>query len=194
MPPVADPDPELVRRARAGDVQAFEALVRHYQDAIYALAYRRVYDAELARDIAQDVFLRLYERIESYDPQRPFGPWFMTLAVNYTLNARQKARLRKTQSLDAPLGPDGERRPEPADAEATSSADAAAGSEARAGIRAAIRELPDKYAAIVVLHYLEGLGVAEIGERLAMPVGTVKIRLHRARNLLRGTLKRFGGS
>ncbi len=192
MPPREDPDPSLVRRARDGDRAAFEALVRHYQDVVYGLAYRLTYHAELARDITQDVFLRLYERMDRYDPERPFGPWFMKLATNYALNARQKARRRRTLSLDAPLGADGDPRPEPPDGDAVLASEAAADREARAAIRAAVQALPEKYAGVVVLHYLEGLGVKEIGERLDMPVGTVKIRLHRARNLLREKLARFG--
>ena len=60
-------------------------------------------------------------------------------------------------------------------------------------VRRAIQELPEKYAAVVVLHYLEGLGVKEIGERLDMPLGTVKIRLYRARNVLREKLERLEG-
>jgi RNA polymerase sigma-70 factor (ECF subfamily) len=183
-------DPAVVRRARAGDAQAFEAIVRHYQHRIYALAYRVVYDAELARDIAQDVFLRLYQRMESYDPERPFEPWFLRLATNYTLNARQKAKLRKALSLSAPMQ-DGESRPEPEDPEAPRAGEAAAEAEERQAIRQAVRQLPDKYAGIVALHYLEGLGVKEIGARLDMPSGTVKIRLHRARALLRERLSRF---
>lgn len=190
MPPLSDPPALILRRARAGDPAAFEELVRHYQDRVYALAYRLTYEKELARDITQDVFLRLYQKIDRYDPSKPFTPWFLRLATNYALNARQKARLRKTRSLDAPM-PDGDRAPEPPDGEAKAAPEEAAAGEARVAIREAIRELPDKYAGIVVLHYLEGLGVKGIAERLEMPVGTVKIRLHRARNLLREKLKRF---
>jgi RNA polymerase sigma-70 factor, ECF subfamily len=187
------PDPLLVARARRGEAAAFEALVRHYQDRVYALAWRLVYDEHLARDIAQDVFLRLYERLDRYDPARgPFEPWFLTLATNLALNARARAALRRTASIDA-SGPsaEGPREPPP-DPKAPSAPQQAVETEARAAIRAAVRALPDLYAGIVALHYLEGLGVKEIAERLEMPVGTVKIRLHRARATLRETLERFG--
>jgi RNA polymerase sigma-70 factor (ECF subfamily) len=188
---VANVDPKVIAQARAGDPKAFEIILRTYQQRIYALAYRVVYDKELARDITQDVFLRLYQRMDRYDPSRPFEPWFFTLATHYTLNARQKALLRRTQSLDAPFKGTGDARPEPEDTTGQAPSSEAADSEARAAIHQAIRELPDKYSGIVALHYLEGLGVKGIGERLGMPTGTVKIRLHRARNLLRETLKRF---
>lgn len=190
-----EPPRALVVQARRGDPVAFAQLVERTQDAVYALAYRLTYDAELARDIAQDVFLRLFEQLDRYDPQRPFLPWFRTVATRYTLNAREKARRRKALSLDAPLGgdPDGP-RPDPADADAPAVPDRAADRERRQVVREAIRELPETYAGAVVLYYLEGLAVKEIAVRLDLPVGTVKIRLHRARALLRERLKRFDDS
>jgi RNA polymerase sigma-70 factor (ECF subfamily) len=187
---VEELDPRVVRRARQGDAAAFEALVAHYQQRVFGLAWRLTYDAELARDITQDVFLRLYERLDRYDPSRPFGPWFMTLATNYALNARAKARTRATLSLDAPP-PGQDAAPARADEQARPAGDAVADDEARALIRRTIQELPEKYAGVVVLHYFQGLGVKAIAERLAMPEGTVKIRLYRARNVLREKLQRF---
>ena len=185
-------DPQVVRGARQGDPAAFERLMAHYQQRVFALAWRLTYDRELARDITQDVFLRLHERFDRYDPARPFGPWFMTLATRYALNQRAKARLRRTHSLDAPAPGQNAPAPRP-DPEAAPAAEAAADTEARAQIRAAIGELPEKYAGVVVLHYFEGLGVKEIAARLDMPEGTVKIRLYCARNVLREKLQRFEG-
>ncbi|MBL4848878.1 MAG: sigma-70 family RNA polymerase sigma factor [Planctomycetes bacterium] len=177
---------DVVLAARAGDPDAFAAIVSRYQRRVHALAYRLTYDAELARDATQDVFLRLYERFDRYDPQRPFTPWFLRLATNLILNIRQKARLRKTLSLDAPLGGDPDAaRPEPPDVKGVSPSEGASEAEARAAVRAVIATLPEKYAAVVVLHYLEGLSIREIGARLAVPEGTVKVRLYRARDRLR---------
>ncbi len=187
-----DPPAEVVARARDGDPAAFEALVGHFGDRVYALAWRLTYDAELARDIAQDVFLRVYQRMDRYDPAQPFTPWFLRVATNYALNARQKARRRQALSLDAPLGGDpGAARAEPPDAGVASVPEQAHLAERRRAVRAAIRALPDSYAGVVVLYYLEGLAVKEIAARLDMPEGTVKIRLHRARHLLREKLERY---
>lgn len=183
-------DVEVVRRARRGDEAAFEAIVRHYQARIWGLCWKVTWDEELARDVTQEVFLRLYERLDRWDPARPFEPWFLTLATNLAINARARARLRKAASLDG-AGPDGEARQEPADPGATQAAQGASDAEARGAIRDAVRALPSMYAAVVGLHYLDGLGVKEIAERLGIPVGTVKIRLHRARAALRETLARF---
>lgn len=187
-----DLDPAVVVRACRGEPAAFESLIRCYQDRVHALVWRLTYDAELARDLTQEVFLHLWERLDRYDPSRPFTPWFMTLATHYTLNARAKARLRRTASLDAPPPGDPERKAsEPVDPAGTQAGEAAAGNEERAAIRRAIAELPPHYAGPVVLYYLEGLGVKEIAARLAIPEGTVKIRLHRARDVLRQKLERL---
>lgn len=182
---------EIVLRAQRGDHEAFASLVQHFQNRIYRLAYRLTYDAELSRDVTQDVFLRLHEQFHRYDPGRAFTPWFITLATNYTLNARARARIRRTVSFSAPN--EEERGIDPADVDAPTADQASGDAEARAVVRRAIQELPEKYAVVVVLHYLEGLGVKEIGERLDMPVGTVKIRLYRARNVLREKLERLQG-
>jgi len=138
------------------------------------------------------VFLRVYERIDRYDPARPFGPWFLRVATNYALNARARARVRKTHSLDRPVGGDDDGpRPEPVDPDAAPAAERAGDVEARRAIRQAVRDLPEKYAGVVALYYLEGLGVKDIAARLDMPPGTVKIRLYRARDVLREKLQRF---
>jgi RNA polymerase sigma-70 factor, ECF subfamily len=182
----ADLSQSVVLAARGGDPEAFARIVDRYQRRVHALAYRLTYDRELARDATQEVFLRLYERFDRYDPQRPFTPWFLRLATNLILNLRQKARLRRTLSLDAPLGcAEGAARPDPPDVKTASPSQDASDSEARAALRGVIASLPEKYAAVVVLHYLEGLAVREISERLEVPEGTVKVRLFRARDRLR---------
>ncbi|MCO5167085.1 MAG: sigma-70 family RNA polymerase sigma factor [Planctomycetes bacterium] len=188
------PEPQVVARARRGDAAAFEALVRHYQDRVHALAWRLTYDDHLARDVTQDVFLRLYEQLDRYDPARgAFEPWFLRLATNLALNARARAQVRRAASLDAPPPGEDVARGPPADPGAAPAPERAADAGARAGGRAAGRggAARDR-GRVVVLHYLEGLGLKEIAARLDMPEGTVKVRLFRARALLREKLARFG--
>jgi RNA polymerase sigma-70 factor, ECF subfamily len=189
----ADLPREVVLEARGGDPEAFARVVEHYQARIYALAYRLTYDKEQARDAAQEVFLRLYERFDRYDPQRPFAPWFLRLATNLILNLRQKARLRRTTSLDAPAGDEDGPRRDPPDQRGSSPSEGASDAELRQAIRAEIQNLPEKYASVVVLHYLEGLSVKQISERLELAEGTVKVRLFRARDRLRGVLAGLSG-
>jgi RNA polymerase sigma-70 factor (ECF subfamily) len=183
LPRDPDPDKETIARAAAGDPRAFEVIVRRFERPVYALAHRLTGDADLARDVCQEVFLRLYRNLDRYDPSRPFAPWFLKLATNFALNAREHARIRRAAPLPGL----------PADPTADAASDLAAREEARAAVRHAVAALDVRYAGVVALFYLSGLTVSEIASRLDLPAGTVKIRLHRAREILKKELARFGG-
>jgi RNA polymerase sigma-70 factor (ECF subfamily) len=181
---------DVLERAARGDEEAFGRIVVRFERPVYALVHRLLGDAEAARDVTQEVFLKVWKNLSRYDPERPFAPWFLKLAANLALNAREAARLRRALSLDAPVaGTDA--RPELALAAAPPAAERAAESELRAAVRRGIAELDGKYALPVALFYLEGLTVKEIADRLAIPEGTVKIRLHRARDALKEKLDRL---
>lgn len=189
-------DPAIARRAQRGDEKAFELIVQAASGFVHGLAWRMTYDRDRAADVAQEVFLHLYENLSRYDPSRPFEPWFQRLAVNAAVNACRKRRRRET-SLDgmgrsAGDGAGADERPyEPADP-ADGPAEVAAEREARLALRAAVRALPPAYAAVVALYYLEERPVKEIAEALGIPEGTVKIRLYRARDVLRAKLEPGG--
>ena len=87
-----EPDRTDVFDARNGDAAAFGKLVHLYQDWVFRLAFRMVWDADEARDLGQEVFLRLFRSLDRYDPERPFGPWFFRLASNVCLNGLKKKK------------------------------------------------------------------------------------------------------
>ncbi len=189
-------DRALAVAAAAGDRDAFARLVGLYQNVVAAICWRMTYDRHLAADITQDVFVHLWGRLDRYDAERPFRPWFLRLATNAAINAikkrRNKARERSLDSLGRGPGADADdRRLELPDETAADPADDAAGAEVRAALRAAVRELSPTYAAVVALHYLEGKTVNEVSELLGIPSGTVKIRLFRARAILKEKLARW---
>lgn len=166
----------MLLRAANGDAAAFEQIVERFERPVYSLVYRLTGDREGARDLAQDVFLKAWRNLARYDPERPFAPWFLKLAANLAINAREAAKLRKTVPLEEPPAPRPEETPD---------------EELRAAVRKTIADLEPKYAACVALFYLDGLSVKEIAERLDMPEGTVKIRLHRARDVLKEKLAKW---
>jgi RNA polymerase sigma-70 factor (ECF subfamily) len=166
---------EVLERAARGDAAAFEQIVRRFERPVYALVYRLTGDREGARDLAQDVFFKAWRNLPRYDPERPFAPWFLKLAANLAINAREAMKLRKTVPLEEHAAP----RPEAPD------------TDVRDAVRKTIAELDPKFAACVALFYIDGLSVKEISDRLGMPEGTVKIRLHRARDVLREKLEKF---
>ncbi len=186
-------DEELARKAQAGDREAFAALVRAYEQPIYHLAYRLAGgDVEEARDLAQEIFVRAYTRLESYDAARPFFPWLYRLGVNYGLNHRRQQRTHPTVRLSEV------RRHDDSDDDVDFEiADQRRGpeelselGEAQATVNAAIARLPHDYQAVIALRYGADLDYEEIATTLGIPLGTVKTRLFRAKEALRRELSK----
>jgi RNA polymerase sigma-70 factor (ECF subfamily) len=174
----------LADRARHGDLGAFEELMHARIDAIHRLSYAIVGDDADARDATQETFIAAWRRMrELRDPDR-FDAWLQRIAVNsarMTLRARGRRRVREIPSGDV--------------AALTVVADRAASVRADADILgAALDTVSTDQRTILVLHHLEGHGVAELAEILDIPVGTVKSRLHTARRALSDALTAQGGA
>jgi RNA polymerase sigma-70 factor (ECF subfamily) len=169
---------EALARLKQGDIRGLEALVERYQQPALRAAVLVCRDVALAEDLVQSAFLRVFERIDQYDPRRPFGPWFIRVVVNDALKAVTR---RRTESLDPaawePAAPDAE-GPE-ARLEAA---------ETREAIWAVVEQLSPGQRAAVVLRYYADLDDAEVAQLLAVPPGTARRRLHDARQRLRRML------
>jgi RNA polymerase sigma-70 factor, ECF subfamily len=175
-----EPDGALAIRAAAGDREAFGALVERYQAAVRRLTRAVTANASDADDAAQDAFLSALDRIETYDPSRPFGPWLMRIATNAGIDLVRRRTVRRAAALDerAPA-----RGPSPAsDAEAA---------EIRVRLEAALGELPERQRAAVTLFDVEGYSHAEIAAVLQIPEGTVRSDVFHARRALRVALEAF---
>ena len=175
-------DRSLADRARHGDLGAFEELMHARIDAIYRLSYAIVGDEADARDATQETFIAAWRRIrELRDPDR-FDAWLQRIAVNsarMTLRARGRRRVREIPAGDV--------------AALAAAADRAALARSDADLLgAALDSIPTDQRTILVLHHLEGHGVAELAEILEIPVGTVKSRLHTARRALQDALAAEG--
>jgi RNA polymerase sigma-70 factor (ECF subfamily) len=167
----------LVEAVRRGDAAAFDALVRRYLRRAYAVAYRLLEQTEDAEDLVQDAFMTVLEKIDTFQPGRPFGPWFFRILTNRGQNLRAARARRAT----LPLPPDA--------ASATSSpADDAERAELRAWLDDALARLPERQRLIVQLFEIDGLSGAEIAEILEIPAATVRWNLHQARKKLRTAL------
>ncbi len=186
--PPGPSDEILVHRTLEGDLRAFTELVERYKDAIYNLGYRMLRQREDAEDIAQEVFLHVYRSLDRFDQTQRFSPWIYRIASNLCLDKLRKNR-NPTISLDAPLAedrelyrqiPDGARGP----LELTEEA------ETKKEIQRAIDALPEKYRMIVIMRHTQDLAYEEIAESLELPLGTVKTRLFRAREILRRHLEK----
>lgn len=185
-----EPTTQDIRRAQAGDPTAFAQLVELYKDVVYNLALRMTNDRVLAEDLCQEVFLHLYQQIGKFELGRRFKPWLYRVATNVAIN-RLKAQPPRHRSLDDSDQDADESGMEPA-APAASPLDQVDKKEAATLVQRSVAELPLEYRTVVVLRYLKDLSYEEVAETLGMPLGTVKVRLFRARVMLKEKLESLG--
>jgi RNA polymerase sigma-70 factor (ECF subfamily) len=179
---------ELIRLVLAGDAEPFGEIVRSYESRIFATVYRILGHAEDARELAQEVFLRAWSKLKTFREGARFSTWLYTIALNLTRSELRKRKVRRdlrTVSLDA--GPGDNPRPEPP-APLESPDDALGRSELYDLALRRIETLEPEAKEVVVLRDMQDLSYGEIAEILECPVGTVRSRLHRARESLREAL------
>lgn len=182
----SDVPADVVAAAQAGDERAFETIVTRYERSVFGLAYRMAGNAARAEDLAQEVFLRLWRKLGKFDTSQPLRPWLMRLATNACINALKRRRV-PTVSLH-PRGDDETSSGlEPA-ADGPTAGQTAETRELVGRLEEAITQLPEDYRVVVTLRHIECLSYGEIAETLGWPLGTVKVRLFRARERLRRLL------
>ena len=182
-------DAELARDARSGSEAAYRELVARYATPAVNFTHRFVHDRALAEDLAQEAFLRVYQRLTTYDPARKFSSWFFQVLRNVTIDYLRVNRL-PTASLDA-LQEEGHQSAA-VDRESASPEELAGQGELASAIAAALSRIRPDYREVVTLRYQEGLTQPEIAEILGLPAGTVKTYLHRARKELAEILSAQG--
>jgi RNA polymerase sigma-70 factor, ECF subfamily len=180
--------------ARTGNRPAQEELVSRYTSRIFNLLARTLGDRGLAADGTQEVFLRLFREIRSFDPRRSFRTWILSIAWNLTrdLIRRREVRHRTGMtSLASGAGVDGEPMPEPADPRAQEPAEVLEAKERSELVRSALGGLEPRQRALLILRDFEGLSYEEIARLSAIPVGTIKSGIHRARLELKDAFLRL---
>ena len=178
---------EAVARMKAGDPGGLELLVRRHQGRAVRTAHLIVGEHALAQDVVQDAFVRAYERIGTFDAGRPFGPWFMRLVVNGSVDAASGGRRRA--SREAPLeAADAGGAAGPADP-GSDPHELAERADLRRRVLAALDGLPPAQRAAIVQRYYLGRSEAEMAEGGPSPPGTIKWRLHAARKKLSELLR-----
>jgi RNA polymerase sigma-70 factor (ECF subfamily) len=182
--PEARGDRELVHAARQGEVLAFDNLFYRYRDGIYRLGLAITKDPSAAEEIVVDTFARAHRAIERLEPDDSLRPWLYRVAVNLSYNRRPRKGVTFS-SID-----DGT---EDIAAEGETPSEAAERAERRRVVLECVDTLGSKHKIVVVLHYLNGLNLAEIAEIVDVPVGTVKSRLHYALRKLRVQLSAHPG-
>ncbi len=175
-----EPDESLVYRFRDGDEAAFETLVRRYEGALRKLAFGYLRDRMLAEDVAQESFLQAYQRIGTLGRAEAFRSWLFRIAIN-----RAHDELRRRARKGEIGGEEGEERIRQLE-EPVSLGRALEARDLGRQLSKIIAKLPEKYRRPLLLKEVQGMTYAEISELLGWPMGTVQIRIHRARLRLRG--------
>jgi len=185
------PDEQLMYAVAAGNEQAFEELLRRYETQLVTFCYAFMRNRDSAEDLAQETFLRVYRNAARYQPVAKFTTWLYKIAANLCINELKKGQLRSSRSLDEPAGsdPDGtriiERLANKGDAPLTE----AEKHEAQGLIERAISHLPDDQRTTLVMVEYHHMQYHEIADILGVTVSAIKMRVKRARETLRETLK-----
>lgn len=187
-PPLTDA--ELAVQAAGGSADAFHELVRRFERPVLSLIVRMVGDPTIAEDLAQETFVKAFRYLDRYDPKRKLASWLFKIAHNTTLD-----HLRRKHPETVPLeaGDGTEDTWEVLAAPETTEPDRLVESgEAMAALEEALRALAPRYREILLLRFREGLAYQEIADVIGVPMGTMKIQLHRARKALATELERRG--
>ncbi len=182
-PPAAAPEPSPTGDVEGEAAPSWDEIAERYGTVVYTMAYRLTGDRDEARDLAQDVFVRVYRNLDRYRPGT-FEGWLYRITKNLFLD---RVRRRKRVRLE-PL-PEEEWR-QPSDL-SPGPADRIEDGMLRGDLERALQELPPLFRTAVVLCDVQGLAYEEVAEATGWPLGTVRSRIHRGRRLLR---RRLGGA
>lgn len=179
-------DESLVAEILVGRGGGFEALVRRHQSGIFAFLLRMIHDADEAADLAQEVFLKVFANLEKFNPQYRFKTWLYRIAANAAVDRRRRAR--KDRGLTR-VGGEEEAGSIQLASVGPSPHEMLAARETRERLEAALAEMPPAYRRVILLRYQKDLRYDEIAHITKLPLGTVKNRIFRAREILKRVLQ-----
>lgn len=187
VPPQEPADRALIEALRAGEPGAYEELLRTHGGRLLAVARRLLSNEEDARDAVQEAFLNAFKNIDRFEGGSLLSTWLHRIVVNVSLMKLRRRKRKPEESLDHLLPAFNDKghfverfasMDEPVDERLSRLEDQAA-------VRAAIDRLPDQYRTVLLLRDIEGMGTAEVADKLGITANAAKLRLHRARQALR---------
>lgn len=187
---MAEVESVLIRKAKNGDVHAFENLIEIHRKRVYNIALKMLHNQEDAYDITQEVFIRVFKSMKEFREEASFSTWIYRITKNACLDELRKRKNKATVSLDEDLETeDGAIKRQVEDC--SPGPDALYESmELRDIVRTAIGHLSDEHKFVIILRDLQGFSYEEIAKVLECPEGTVKSRINRARKALKEILQR----
>lgn len=189
--PAAEDEKLLVRKARQGELGAYDELVRRYQERVYATVYHMTSNHEDASDLTQDAFIKAYQALKSFKGGSSFYTWVYRIAVNKTINFLKQRKNKAQMSLND-LDLQVEHNPDLVSLISEKTPRREAGlAELQENLNAAMQRLSESHRLVVTLHDVQGLPHEEIAEIMDCNVGTVRSRLFYARQQLQGFLSDY---
>ena len=173
------PDSEIIRLIQSGDDSAFDELMGRYKRPVVNFIFRMLGNADDADDVAQEVFVRVYQKLDTYRPATKFSTWLFALARNAAIDRLRWRARHPTESID----------PESPLAAPTDTAKEVGAREIGALIAAAVAELPEDQRTVLVLSEYQGMSHAEIAAVMRCSEKSVESRLYRAKQTLRTGLR-----
>lgn len=177
------PDPEerkRILRCQDGDPEAFRCIFEKYQRRTYAVAYNILNDGDLARDVVQEAFIRVFRNIRRFDPSKNFYTWLYQIVVNLSIDFLRKRTGRPAARLED-IG-----EPFRCGGGTVGPADTMSRAENQRRVREVLEALPAKYKVVLTLRDIEGFSCEEIAEIVNCKNSTVRWRIHQARKLFKG--------
>jgi RNA polymerase sigma factor (sigma-70 family) len=184
-------DLKLIRRCKRGDEEAFAQILERYRVPIYNLCYRMTRHPEDSRDLAQEIFIKVFSLLDRFDEEYAFSSWLFRIATNHCIDHLRRNRLRFL-SLERDGGFDDEEAEMQIPDSGPTPEVKLQRREAVERLEEVIADLPPHYRVITLLRHDQELSYEEIAEVLDLPLGTVKARIHRARNLIQQILRARG--
>src|SRR5450755_3570565 len=181
----------LVHAAKAGDISAFEELVKRYDRNVFRIAQHITQNREDAEDVVQEAFLKAYRNLQQFQGQSKFYTWLVRIAVNEALMKLRRRKPERTVSLDEDIKTDEDSVPREVADWSPNPEQQYNQAELREILTKTIQGLPSSFRTVFVLRDVEGLSTEETAEALELSIPAVKSRLLRARLQLRERLSRY---
>lgn len=175
----------LIKKARRGDGRAFSMLIENHERFVFNVVYRITGNAEDARDVSQEAFIKAFKNFESYDESSAFSTWLYRIAVNTAIDYIRKRKKENSISFEDYIVDEKNQKGDSGIEEKVIS------KEGVKNIISAVNMLDDEFKTVIVLRDMEGMDYKEISDITGLPLGTVKSRLSRGRGKLRQMIEKF---
>jgi RNA polymerase sigma-70 factor (ECF subfamily) len=180
-------DEEIIEKIKDGSVELFEVIVTRYQRKLINYIYRMINDFESAMELCQEVFIKVYNSLDKYNPSYKFTTWIHRISSNATIDWMRKKKI-DAYSLDGPVGEDSLPLTHQIASKDLTPLETLEMGQLQARIEAAIEELPLIYKQLIILRHINELSYEEIASTVDLPLGTVKNRIFRGREMLKAKL------